>query len=306
MFDLPDGALSDVSLLADWVETCALFGRNGVMSRSEVRGAILASLESDDEADALVEDAWGALQRRADQQGVGFPLIDDGVGWTRRSSWHDWPAYSLLLLADVGRFYAGVAVDFVPGGPFPVLFELAVQAAQHGLFGGRSIRFGAPALEPSPKRAVDRLRWLATELGLKTLQTEAAVRALDQDLGLDIVTRIQIGDEEPGTAFVLTQCATGENWDGKKGEPALEHWAKLLDWSAMQFRALAVPWRLGSEGERRGELFFRAFDFDAVILDRPRLSAGAPDRYLDDAHRLAMGIWCQSRIDELPPLTALP
>ena len=42
--------------------------------------------------------------------------------------------------------------------------------------------------------------------------------------------------------------------------------------------------------------------FDAIVLDRPRLSAGRPDRFLDPSARKDILKWCEARFGQIPEL----
>jgi hypothetical protein len=94
------------------------------------------------------------------------------------------------------------------------------------------------------------------------------------------------------------QCATGKHWKNKRGEPSFADWNDILQWQAQLVRGVAIPWRL----LRPGELVKTYRHFDAVILDRPRLAAGAPDNYITPSTKDAIIGWCDMQFKKLPVL----
>ena len=312
MLDLPSLAIDDANRLCDWVELSCLLD-DGIISRSDVEdvlhnSGLLDEPESNtddptvesvqDVADRMVEFVWSVLGRRAEALGRAYPFeVDATVIMRRAATWQSPVAYTTLLIADLGRFYEEVHVAFEAGGPFPRLFEKIVQASKRGLFGGPVSRFGVPKEPDWPTSIFDRVKQHALEMDAIEERFDGKVEATDGDLGLDIAARLSIAGDYEGTLVILTQCATGENWQGKKGEPSLELWTKLIDWRAKVLRAIALPWR--ADDPVRIYILF-----DAIVLDRPRLSAGSPDTHLDPQARDPLVEWCTTRFAEFPRLSA--
>ena len=135
-------------------------------------------------------------------------------------------------------------------------------------------------------------------MDLEVDEPEKKVEPNDGDIGLDVATRIRFGDEGAGTGIVLTQCATGRNFIGKKGEPSLMEWADLIYWRSHVVRGMAFPWRRDIDQRRFGRLAKR---FEAIFFDRMRLfSSGNPDAHLKRWARDELREWCEQRIAEFP------
>jgi hypothetical protein len=213
---------------------------------------------------------------------AAYPFHVEPTALRRAREWADVPAYAFLLLCEAGRMYQGVRAHSESGSQLPKLFEYVVKAAQPGLFGGTTFRFGWPVDPPGSPHAPQRLQALADAFGVRTLSSEVALTQTDKDAGLDVCARVKLGDELPGTAFILVQCATGKNWRAKTGEPSIERWKKYIDWTAATLRAIAVPWRIGCDDDRRSELLVTTLEFElAVVLDRDRLLSGDPDARIE-------------------------
>jgi hypothetical protein len=120
----------------------------------------------------------------------------------------------------------------------------------------------------------------------------------DKDLTVDVISRLSLGDEGPGTLIVLVQCATGRDWRKKRGEPTPGRWDDLLRWDAAIIGAVAVPFWLEARSERVRQ--FRHFGKNMLILDRPRLMSGSPDEQLDSTHRALIVNWCEAQARRLP------
>ena len=131
-------------------------------------------------------------------------------------------------------------VEAVQGYGFRRLFEKIVQASQVGLLGGEASRFGVPVEDGWPAGTNNRIARFAEELGgLFVLRT--SVDSTGGDRTLDVAARLRLGGHSEGTLALLTQCATGKNWDRKRGEPTLAKWSTVIDWDGVVIRAVAVP-----------------------------------------------------------------
>lgn len=125
------------------------------------------------------------------------------------------------------------------------------------------------------------------------------VEAADKDIGLDVVGRLRVGDSQSGTVTFLVQCATGNNWESKKLEPAANRWEDLIHWESNLVRAVAVPWWWGERDDYRR--WFRRFD-KAVVLDRARILMGRPDDRLAGADRNEILRWIERQAKGLPAM----
>jgi hypothetical protein len=324
MLDLPASALDEVQVLADWVELNCLTSSPGTLSQSDLADVLIdAGLKGDlpppaftdedelaltdqtfenrDVAVRFAQDVWRELHLRQQSVGRGYPFRVDGeVFRARPSDWKRVPCFMMLLIADLGRRYSASSdeVQLKADSKTGRLFEKIVEASLHGLLRGTVVRFGWPRDKGWPTSINDRIKHLAERLELETENLTGKTHPNEKDRGLDVVAQVRFGDGGAGSLVLLTQCAVGNAWKSKTGEPSLTHWRDIYKWNAQLLRMIAVPWRLSAEYDitRTHRLF------EAIVLDRPRLSAGAPDRFLDSSARSDITKWCTGRLSKIPTL----
>jgi hypothetical protein len=318
MLEPPPLSLRDFGGFADWLETSAASASTVSISRTDAEDVLRDeslvgtdprdlfigdltyrdqdALSDEDAAGRFVEELWQELIARSQilENSYPFSVTTDTIA-LRLESWSDNLCYITLLLADIWRAYD---LDYLARPPFPRLFEKLVEASGVGLFRGTSVRFGVPKGDDWPTSIEDRVGRLGDLLRLETENLAGKLGANDGDRGLDVASRLALGDDGPATIVVLTQCATGLHWKRKTGEPSIAEWRDIFRWNAKLVRAVAVPWRLSAR-ERIEE--FRRFD-EAMIVDRFRLLAGLPDQHLAAAARDELTSWCRERLAELPRL----
>jgi hypothetical protein len=313
MLSTPDGSfdVEDRERVADWIELLCLVDPQREVSTTDVadyfHDSLLLQPEDFGDDECLTQqdiarqwtyEVFETIRQRIKNLGDGYPFtIENGV-LTAVKPWEDAICFTTLLLADVGRFYTSVKVQFTPGSKFPRLFEKIVEACLAVVLQGKSIRFGWPRDKGWPKPVAHRIAHAARELGLTADRPVKKVFSADRDLGLDIITRWRLGDEGSGGGIFLTQCATGDNWAAKRGEPNLTEWVRLIDWRCHLIRAVAFPWR-----KDRGDREFArvAMRLEAVLFDRLRLlSRGNPDALLHPETSKELKKWCNARLRELP------
>lgn len=296
----PEENWADPEVLADWIELNAV--RAGFVARGDVDGHCKDSSlwETGERASEVaktsyaqaVTDAWISLETRSRALNGSWPFELEPSIITYRES----PVYTALLCLDLLRNYAHDAR--AADNSIRTLFEHVVAASIGTLLGGQTCRFGAPFPKGWPSGFPKRVTQLARSFGLRS--REAEIRKLSskhqQDDGLDVLGRLKLGDEDPGTLYVLVQCATGANWKEKLGEPSIAKWEKYIDWDATLVRALAIPWAV----RPRSDLFKMSLDFDgAIVLDRWRLVAGIRDETLAADHRHRLDQWVRRQIKAL-------
>lgn len=177
--------------------------------------------------------------------------------------------------------------------------EKVVEAATRGIF-GRSQRFGWPREQDWPTGIKKRVKRLAKELEVPVDSLKRKVVPADNDRTLDVVALMSLDDAYEASLIVLIQCAAGQNWKTKLGDPSVSAWDNLLQWQSPIVRAIALPWRLG--GRRSDWTYGRVYTMSnhAMVLDRPRLLAGMPDVHLDAKVRPALKTWWMSAITKIP------
>ena len=322
MLELPAASTHDHAVLADWIEMSVLLESPPSTSRDTIatllrdtgfigadkaeyfqgedEDAYDATFSDSEAADRFTELLWQELHRRRVALGEGYPfLVGSADIALEHDSWRHVAAYLMLLLLDLGRSYRAVMVDIQADTLESRLFEKIVEASARGLLAGPCSRFGWPREPDWPTGIDDRVARLAQELELSLELLDGKTRPNDKDRGLDVAGRFSIAGSSEGTMVLLAQCAVGKNWKKKRGEPWIADWRDLLQWKGFLVRGVAVPWRLsGAWGITRA---YRHFD-DALILDRPRILAGAPDRHIDQNTRRDVELWCEPRVHLLPVL----
>ncbi len=258
MIDLPDVAQDDTVALADWLELNALFSPSGSVSAAELSASIgfggllsgsrgeryesdgpLAEndlvFSADDEAEIFSEVLLAHLRDRLTALGALYPFeILPGVIQRRVDSASEVPSFALLLVISVLPHYARrITLTRLPprGRSFQFLFEQVVRASHASMFGGATARFGWPREAGWPKSFDARLRRFAREMTVRPSLAAARQVVKGNDAGLDIAARWSFGDDDKGSLVFLTQCATGQNWREKTGEPSLEKMAAPGDWT---------------------------------------------------------------------------
>ncbi|SRR6266404_2502834 len=333
MFDLPHVAVlpaehqtdRDIARFADWVEFCTLISEVGSVSRADAvdivnDSMLLGNLAGDlyptdkgfdeknafsphDDTERLMAQVWQGLRLRTETLRMGYPITVTRHRVDRRPpDWREIPGFMMLLIMDLSRFYDGIEVIAKPDTALARLFEKVVEASTQGLFGGTSVRFGWPIEPKWPTPIDDRIRQLGELLSLNVENLEDKTGPKDKDRGLDVVGRLSFGDNGPGTLFFLTQCAIGKHWTKKSGEPSKGKWKHILNWNGELIRAIAVPWRLDEDTPPLTNYVRAHAHFDALILDRPRLISGNPDRWLKDKDKGEITAWCEAQIQKFPRL----
>lgn len=318
MYELPELHVGEISVFADWVELCALSVPSGSVSKAWVADVVrdaglLGNAEEggfvgddlyessvdfsgQDALSTFTDELWRVLTARALAIGPGYHYRLSGETFRLRvSAWQEVPIHTLLLLCDVGRRYS----PELRADGAEQLFEVAVAVAARRLFGGRAVRFGWPRTPSWPTGIQERVERLAEDLGLHTEDLSERLDPKSKDIGLDVAARLSFGDDEPGTATFLIQCATGKNWKAKTGEPSITEWRDLLRWNSLLIRAVAVPWRLEPPDDYLRT--FRRFD-SAIVLDRLRLLAANAEDLLPQQATSEILRWCGDRLSRIPKL----
>ena len=310
MFEPPPRIAADDAVeYADWVELCALADPDGVVSQADIVRALgeeeafggPGDPSGSDTMASLVDNIWGTMTYRARILKGSYPLdIDGDLVSLNVGSWQHMPSFTaMLLMANIARFRRDLELERKGGFTFRQLFEKIVQAAARGLFAGPSVRFGVP-IEPGwPTPLSERVQRLSGELGLTVGKAEEVTNPTDNDLTVDVFARLRLGDHDAGSLLVMIQCATGRHWQSKTGEPNLTKWDNILVWDCTRVKALAVPWWFADSKRYAQE--WRRFD-KAIILDRRRLLAGAPDDHLDERYNSVIVEWCEEQMARLPRL----
>ena len=320
MLDLPPGCRADdLGRLADWLEASALV-QDAPIPRAELIEELRSSglalpqgesfgedsdelgIDADEDSDSALErlsdDIFTECRNRATLYPQNYPfLAASGLLTIRRDVAYD--GYAFLLIADLGHHYPQLKDAIKADSHSGRLMEKIVEGALQGLF-GRSQRFGWPIEPEWPTSIEDRVATLALHLDVKMDSLEGKTDPADKDRTLDVVGLFEVVGSAEATLAVLVQCAAGKDWKQKLGAPSVQAWSNLMLWETMLIRAIALPWRLGG---RKGDWTYgRIFSMSggAMVLDRPRLLAGNPDKHLDPLARVEVARWWRNAVDAMP------
>ena len=319
MLRLPAGIAADnLERLADWVEASALVENDAVskaqvMEELESSGLVLPLSETfsedDDELglgfdematdalERLAEDIFDRCATRFRAYGEGYPFVLARDTVSRNTVSLD--SYAFLLVADLGHHYPELKDALTPDTLSGRLMEKIVEASARGLF-GKSQRFGWPREPDWPTGINDRVTRLEYELDIVVDSLDGKTDPADNDRTLDVVGMFRIGDSYEASLSILIQCAAGQNWKTKLGDPSTSAWHNLLVWNTSIVRAIALPWRLGGRRSDWSYARVHAMSNGAMVLDRPRLLLGRPDSHLDPEVRPEVSKWWKEAVVLLP------
>ena len=281
--------------LADWAELQVLYSEDAGISFESIRteADVEGLLEDEDSPDVaiapseaselLIADAVREVQRRIDHGGNGYPFCTNENRLEIRPGAHRWTPYAFCLMV-CDRDY------WVSGDSSPTMFEHVAKAALKSYLQGKAIRFGAPRNAPE-KQIQKALEQLAEQTGDRLLQF-FPVKPTDKDLGLDVVGWKDFPDEATSKILVYMQCATGEDWLGKRGDLDLSTagvWSQTIGWTTPPVKALAIPYVVPP-----GEDWQRATP-GILLMDRLRISSVLPDCELS-IEGFDLPGWFQERI----------
>ena len=303
--------IEDYDRLADWVELACLFSDSSEVSFEDIcetiHSAGLVEIDPEDEEDPIsliCENIFRKLTFRSNSLACSYPFQVEKEMIVRRSIWEENLCFTALLLADMLRFYE-FEREFIKYSKvkFTYNFEKIVEACASSICHSKSVRFGWPRDKHLgwPTDIADRVNFMSEKLDLKSKGWDRT-QSKDKDIGLDVVARWRLSDDFPGQLILLIQCATGDNWKGKKGEPSLATWSNIVDWKARVVRGIAFPWRIDIGANALARI---SDEFEALILDRFRLLAGGnPDCHFDELTRERIHCWCSELKEQLLVATA--
>ncbi len=252
----------------------------------------------EDSLERLADDILAECRQRETVLKDGYPFqVTADLLSIREGSEPD--SYAFLLVSDLGHHFSQLKDALKPDSHSGMLMEKVVEAATRGIF-GRSQRFGWPREQEWPTPIKKRVKRLAKELEVPVDSLKRKVEPVDNDRTLDVVAIMALDDTHEASLIILIQCAAGQNWKSKLGDPSISAWENLLHWQSPIIRAVALPWRLG--GRRSDWTYRRVYSMSnhAMVLDRPRLLAGRPDSHLDARIRPELKEWWTSAIAKIP------
>jgi hypothetical protein len=313
MLGLPETAFADPETsekldelqIADWIEGCVTFAEREV-SQNDVVDVLHENYlttktdaqSAKNDAATRVKGAWRELERRSLCLGLSAPYRVNGLRVQRVHEWEETPAFSFCLLVALLPVYRKAFKKFKKKGYTKQgeLFEQLTSAALASL-GWRVHGVGWSKSQANSVKA--KVEALAKFLGVHPLDgaTQRWTAPKAKDAGLDLVCQYPFRDGWGGRPILMTQCASGDNWEDKLHTPELEHWKKLLDIHTDPKRGLSMPFAIKADRFRRAG--FRAGFI--LLLDRHRLAVPdkSPADWVPDPLRKEISDWMKDRVKAL-------
>ena len=279
---------------ADWAELQILYsGDRGIALESirteaDVEGLLGEQENSDisimpnEVSEHVVAEAVREIERRTANGGRGYPFRRHGDRLELRPGVHRWTPYSFCLMVCDRDYWTG-------SDPSTTMFEHIASTALQSYLQGRAIRFGAPrdALPQKIEIALDELSDLTGDSRISVYP----VQPTDKDLGLDVVGWKDFVDAQTSKVLVYMQCATGEDWECKRGDLDLEgRWRQIISWTTPPVKALAIPYVIPPGRE------WRRATPGLLLMDRLRISSVLPATSIS-IDGIDWRGWFKSRVD---------
>lgn len=288
-----------IDALTEWIEASVVFEFPS-LSRNDVVDVLCEEnvYDEQDFAHEMVTDAWAELERRADTAGEGRAFEVDNRNVRRLTEWSDNPQYAFCLLLSMQVMYKKWARQF--GNDFTeqgsLFEEITVASLQH--FGWDVLRTGwSPGNATKIKQVVADV---STHIGERLIPG-----AIDEwfsrdgnEEQLDVVCSDPFYDGFGGRPLYFFQCASGANWTDKELTPDPKSWQRVISFTTVPQRGLAIPFCLARDEFRR-----KAGRVGGILLDRFRLQAPSYEGDLDwisrDLRRRLVR-WMRPRLKDLP------
>lgn len=231
-------SLANVSVSADWVEVSCLFGRDAVISRAELTAALTAEEYNDDEADSIIEDSFGEIDRRRIILGGFHPVGVEGTRVIRLCDWRESLSYSFMLLLATNSFHRSMRIrDEERATPSKLFERLTAVALKKYL--RRSVNIGSPRegrMAANLREALDFLCKASNE----EIYERPEIHNHAQDEGVDVVAWNPL-DCRSGQLVLLAQCTIERDWINSGVKLDLATWEKIMNFATPPHKALAFP-----------------------------------------------------------------
>ena len=282
MLGLPEKAFADPETakkldefqLADWLEGCITFA-DDFISQHDVIDALhenyltkkTDSQSAKNDASNCVEAGWIELARRGTCLEHSAPYRLNGVRIERICEWQQSPVFAFCLLVGLMPVYRHAFKAYNDYTEQGELFEQVTIAALKAL--GWDVH-GVGWSKQGANSIAEKVDAAALFIGVDSLEgaTEMWTAPKAKDAGLDVICQCVFKDGWSGRPVILTQCASGENWEDKLHTPDLNTWRKLVDFCTAPLRGLSMPFVIRPERFRRAGVR----DFVTLLLDRNRLA----------------------------------
>ena len=135
---------------AEWIELNLLFSDAGMMSRTDMQEGLQGYFPDDeDEVDAIVEEAFRAVEIRQRLLDNNYPLRHELTHIIRVRPVEEALSFSFLLALSAERFYDETRLEGSGWHEPALLFEYVVTAALARYLDGRALRIGKPRENPA-------------------------------------------------------------------------------------------------------------------------------------------------------------
>lgn len=288
-------------ILADWMEGCALFGKDKRMSGSEMVSLLVEEEIYDDQGFCWQAIDYGLKElRRRSRLNVGYPLsVSDQRVERLVNSWRDVPVQCFLLLLTLAQRYDKwtkvMPRDYNLQGE---LFEEVTRQSLARQFPDWVI-YPTGWTRAHPTRLPKLVSEIADRLGEIRGDVAAWAPPHANEAGLDLLCYRPFKDGHVGVPLLLLQCASGD-WDapGKVRTPDIELWMKLVSFASKPKRAFATPFSFLKDDFRRVSQ-----KVNGVLLDRHRLlGTKAEQEWASASLRRELLKWVRARVRKLAKL----
>jgi hypothetical protein len=256
-----------VTKLADWLEFVTIQSPSGKMSFSALVSAADLSTEeqsediSDDEIweDEIVLSVQNEINARRNCIGADYPFMIDARGYVLQlvdpiTSIGSVYLFCLFLSHATDRTI--VPTTLIPNVDNDVrdLFQACATVAAAGYVQGVAVSFGWPRPDDATFLAALQRTYAMFGDGLPHAEPRPAAPDQVKDDGIDVIAWRPSPDGLPGTAYLLGQSASGDNWKDKSikadSEQFHEYWFERRPGSRHQ-DAMFMPFCL--EPKKAGE-----------------------------------------------------
>ena len=292
-YQLPNHRLSSIHHFADWIELLCVADVDGIMDDSRVRqearqqkddlgeGNLAdenegGSVEAQDKPEAIdrwnerVANWFARLRFRARQFGDAYPFTvpdDEDIVTLRAGFTSNQKLYLAFLMSSNLKYFEKHQSDLTASFEiisFEIFKALSPRSARVNLFGANKLNNGEFTGTLWAK-----IQKLAAHLHERVMITEADLGDHNVgDGGLDLFSRLPMGDELPGTVLLFGQCACTTDWVDKQDSSSTGAWQSRLTLTARPLNVIFIPFCLrNSDGswhrpqDQRGH----------VMMDRQRL-----------------------------------
>ena len=289
---------SNLVFFCDWLEANALFFEDRLSFSDVIDRLIEGELyDSQDFAWEFIGNSIAELRNRALHLQRAYPIAVTDRHLKSRNDGVTHP-YLFCLLVSLLPFYSPLMKSIGPDrNDQAVLLEQLAELSLAKLFPSWSVRrtgWSRMSNRTLPTIAQELAGLIDSSTG--DLQTYANARA--KDCGLDVVTYRPFADGRGGYPCMLLQCASGHtDWRGKRKEPDIELWRKLVNFDNPPVRGFVIPFAIDDRAMRQSTTIVTG-----LVVDRIRLLMPGRDgeRWVPQELERQIDKWIKPLLKKLP------